>query len=422
MHASSSSIAVWWRTSAESGSIRRGSNPSHHEFGIGTRQASDRSPPAFSQSSQKSRSASRKTRSRCGPPARASSGVSSTLGSAGWSSRSLGEVDRSAVGKLLRPRVDDLSRDLPHRPARLQRGPGSVGDLVGEHREDERPLGRRQDPRVGPHAVHRPGLSGPADPGAGEEEARDPVPRSRVLREAKREAARLLVEERPGRGPAPELGGVTRGHPAERLPGLVRLARAEARNPSDELDPGEAGVRHPAVHRFRAEGVDEVVRGGVVGEDEHDAEEVPLRRRQARPELVEDAGAGGHRGSRHQPPVGELERPLAAPGERLDEEGELDDARPFERLGVAPAELAPALDVERDDSHPGAALLGVPRDAPGERLRRREDAQRRGRGGCAGGQEREDRRERRGRGAPHAGRSSSGAALATRFLPFVFAS
>ncbi len=152
----------------------------------------------------------------------------------------LGEVDRGAVGELLRPRVDDLSRDLPHRPARLQRGPGSLRDAVGEHREDERSLGRRQDPRVGPHAVHRSGLSGPAGPGAGEEEARDPVPRSRVLRQAKREAARLLVEERSGGGPAPELGGVARGHPAERLPGLVRLARAEARNPPDELDPGEA--------------------------------------------------------------------------------------------------------------------------------------------------------------------------------------
>ncbi len=149
-----------------------------------------------------------------------------------------------------------------------------------------------------------------------------------------------------------------------------------------------------------------MVRGGVVGEDEHDAEEVPLRRREARPELVEDAGAGGHRGGGHEPPVGELERPLAAPRERLDEEGELDDARPFERLGVAPAKLAPALDVERDDPHSGAALLCVPRNAPGERIGDGQAPQPRGRGGCAGGQEKEDRRERRGRGALHAGGSS----------------
>ncbi len=59
MHSSSVACAVWWRMSAEIGSIFHGRKPSHHEFGIGIRQASRVSPPAIAQASQKRRSASR---------------------------------------------------------------------------------------------------------------------------------------------------------------------------------------------------------------------------------------------------------------------------------------------------------------------------------------------------------------------------
>src|ERR1035441_2480767 len=46
MHSSSVSSAVWWRTSADNGSILNGLYPSHQELGIGTRQAAASLPPA----------------------------------------------------------------------------------------------------------------------------------------------------------------------------------------------------------------------------------------------------------------------------------------------------------------------------------------------------------------------------------------
>ena len=92
MHSSSVACDVWWRMSAEIGSIFDGRKPSHHVFGIGMRQASRVSPPASAHASQKRRSVSRKTRTRFDGcvAARASASVVSMRGTAGRSAGTAG--------------------------------------------------------------------------------------------------------------------------------------------------------------------------------------------------------------------------------------------------------------------------------------------------------------------------------------------
>ena len=205
--------------------------------------------------------------------------------------------------------------------------------------------------------------------------------------ERREEAIARGASERARRDAPVELRRVARRHAPEGRP--LRRLLSPARDPAHEPDSRQAESGHAGVHGFGAEEVDEAVGRRVVGDRDHELQEVAIRGRETGVEFVEHSRTRGHVLRGQLPAVRQVEAALALEGGGLGEERDLDDARGLELVRGVQFEASAALDVERDDPHARPAARRELRDAAGEGRVRRRHAERRGNRRAGGKKERE---------------------------------